>query len=116
MGNGATGNQGYNITGKECVIRLSAQAAVVNGTFYAVGTTAVDESQRSMYIFRLNTPESRTAQFCGDFYYMKIWEGDSLVRDFVPVVKNDGVIALLDRVSGTLYDNMKSGEGLTYTE
>lgn len=116
LGNGATENQSYNVTGKECVIRLSAQAAVVNGTSYAVGATTVDDSQRSMYIFRLNTPESRNNNFCGDFYYMKIWEGDSLVRDFVPVVKNDGAIALLDRVSGTLYENMKSGEGLTYTE
>lgn len=69
-----------------------------------------------MYIFRLNISESRNNHFCSDFYYMKIWEGEILVRDLVPVVKTEEVVALLDMVTGALYENLLKGEGIIYTE
>lgn len=37
------------------------------------------------------------------FYYCKIWDGDTLVRDFIPVVDNNGTICILDKVENKLY-------------
>lgn len=115
-GNSQTGNISFASGGMECVIVLNAEAFAINGTEYPVNASSVGDSDRTVHLFYLNTPESRGYVFKGDFYYCKVWEGDVLVRDFVPVVKKDGVIALLERVTNTLYENMLSGEGITYTE
>lgn len=45
----------------------------------------------------------------------KIWDGDALVRDFIPTTKND-VPCLLDRVNNTYYYNQGSGTDFTYGE
>ncbi len=115
-GNAQTGNTNYDGANKDCVIVMGAASLTLNGTEYPIGAASLGESARSIHLFYINTPESRNTVFKGDFYYMKIWEADVLVRDFVPVAKSDGNIALLDKVQGSLYENMMSGEGVTYTE
>lgn len=45
-------------------------------------------------------------------YYCKVWDGETLVRDFVPVLKRNKP-ALLDRVNNKLYFNAGSGEFTT---
>ena len=43
-------------------------------------------------------------------YYCKIWDGDTLVRDFIPVIDNSGRPAMYDQVSGQLFYNQGTGE------
>lgn len=43
-------------------------------------------------------------------YYCKIWQGDTLVRDFVPVLDTEGVACLYDNVSKEYFYNSGSGE------
>lgn len=116
VGNTQTGNTNCNTAGKDCVIVLDAASIAVNGIEYPLGADSLGESDRSMHLFYINTPENRNTVFKGDFYYMKIWENEVLIREFVPVIKTDGKVALLDKVSGSLFENMKNGEGITYTE
>ena len=42
-------------------------------------------------------------------YYCKVWDGDNLIRHFVPVLKGDKP-AMLDRVNNKLYFNEGSGK------
>ena len=43
-------------------------------------------------------------------YYCKIWDGDTLIRDFMPCYrKADGVIGMYDRVNNKFYKNAGSG-------
>jgi len=47
--------------------------------------------------------------FTGRFYKMRIWDGTTLVRDFVPCrIGTTGY--LYDRVSQTLFGNIGTGE------
>ena len=48
-------------------------------------------------------------------YWAKIWNGDTLVRDFVPVEK-DGVGYLYDTVTMSLFGNANTGYGTAGTE
>ena len=43
-------------------------------------------------------------------YASKIWQGDELVRDFVPVLAPDGEPAMFDKVSQKLFRNFGTGE------
>jgi hypothetical protein len=42
-------------------------------------------------------------------YYCKIWDGDTLIRDFQPVVNDDGEIGLYDVVNAQFYGNIGTG-------
>ena len=46
----------------------------------------------------------------GNLYYCKIWDNETLVRDFVPCYrKSDNAIGLYDRVEGIFYTNAGTG-------
>ena len=115
-GNSQTGNISFASGGMECVIVLNAEAFAINGTEYPVNASSVGDSDRTVHLFYLNTPESRGYVFKGDFYYCKVWEGDVLVRDFVPVVKKDVGDCTLGKGDeyGLFHENMLSDEGITY--
>lgn len=64
-----------------------------------------------MYIFSINkdtTASYKNAPLRLKFF--KIYEGESLVRDYVPVRKNDGVCCLFDNVYREYYYNEGTGE------
>lgn len=44
------------------------------------------------------------------FYYFRIYDGDTLVRDFVPAVDENGVICLYDNVTKAYFYNQGEGE------
>ena len=43
-------------------------------------------------------------------YYFQIYDNDVLVRDFIPVIDNDGVPCMYDKVEGKLYYNAGTGQ------
>ena len=87
----------------------------LNGkTTSGFGSTALSTSQWQMYIGSINTSGSADSgqgrHFIGDIYSFKIWEGNTLIRDFVPVVRSsDGVAGLWDKVESKFYKNVGSG-------
>ena len=87
----------------------------LNGkTTSGFGSTALSTSQWQMYIGSINTSGSADSgqgrHFIGDIYSFKIWEGNTLIRDFVPVVRSsDGVAGLWDKVESKFYKNSGSG-------
>lgn len=47
-------------------------------------------------------------QYC-KLYYLKLWDGDTLVRDFVPCTNPQGIAGLYDKVSQTFYGPANGG-------
>ena len=69
----------------------------------------------SSYIFARHRGDSNSAdQKCtARLYSIKVTNGDSLVREFVPVVKN-GVAGLYERVNGTCHWNISGAGAFLY--
>ena len=88
---------------------------ILNGkTTSGFGTDALGSSTWPMYIGSVNTAGKADGtsgrHFVGELYSFKIWDGTTLVRDFVPVVRSrDGVAGLYDMVGHKFYANAGSG-------
>ena len=63
-----------------------------------------------IYIFK-NSPKDTIASLY-KLYYLKIYEGNELVRDFIPVLDNKKVVCLYDKVENRFYYNQGTGEFL----
>lgn len=60
---------------------------------------------------------SNTYQFNGKIYYCKIWDNDTLVRDFLPTISTEeghiGEACLFDTVTNTYFYNQGTGKFIT---
>lgn len=82
-------------------ISLSSQETFTYGTFTCPGNA---------YIFAVNINGNVSdSKVCGKLYYMRIYDDGKLVRDFVPVVNNQGTRGLYDFVTKTFFTNKGSG-------
>lgn len=78
---------------------------VIRNTFAA--DTFTSSETIPMFAARLSTGiDSR--MFNGRIYWCKVWDGDTLVRDFIPV-RVGQVGYMYDRVAGQLYGNQGTG-------
>ena len=90
-------------------VYLAFNTLRVNGQSYSPSQNNTWTSLSSnMYIFSGSVAYESRRRIPGRFYYFKIWQGDVLVRDYIPVRK-DGVGYLYDRVSGQLFGNAGTG-------
>lgn len=100
----------YNKIGEEYILSNSQSGAYINGNLIKSYNTATFSSKHSMFLFGLNqngTVEYR--KFIGRLYYCKIYDGDTLVRDFVPVIDGSNIACLYDRVEKKCYYNAGTG-------
>lgn len=66
-------------------------------------------SPATLAIFALNN-NGTVISFTGyKLQYYKIWDNNTLLRDFIPAIDENGVGYMLDRVSHTIYDNAGTG-------
>lgn len=100
----------YNKIGEEYILSNSQSGAYINGNLIKSYNTATFSSKHSMFLFGLNqngTVEYR--KFIGRLYYCKIYDGDTLVKDFVPVIDGSNIACLYDRVEKKCYYNAGTG-------
>lgn len=100
----------YNKIGEEYILSNSQSGAYINGNLIKSYNTATFSSKHSMFLFGLNqngTVEYR--KFIGRLYYCKIYDGDTLVRDFVPVIDGSNIACLYDKVEKKCYYNVGTG-------
>lgn len=100
----------YNKIGEEYILSNSQSGAYINGNLIKSYNTATFSSKHSMFLFGLNqngTVEYR--KFIGRLYYCKIYNGDTLVRDFVPVIDGSNIACLYDKVEKKCYYNAGTG-------
>ena len=75
-----------------------------NGTFS--GT-----SDYSLYIFNGNGAGNLQTAFIGRIYSYKIFDGNTLVRNYIPCLRNiDNTIGLYDEANDVFYTNAGTGE------
>ena len=73
----------------------------------SVSTSAFTRSN-NLHLFRSNTSDTDGAYV----YYLKVYDGDTLVRDFVPALNSDNKAGLYDKVTKEFY--LPSGTGTLY--
>ena len=84
-----------------------------NGSVLKNGTSSINISftsapTKSIYLFANNDINGYTwnENWCAKLYYMKFYNSDTLVRDFVPCYrKSDSAIGLYDLVNNKFYAN-----------
>jgi len=84
----------------------------VNNNRVSSGNLTVNNTN-NMWMFGTNNNDSSTLQypFKGKAYYAKIWNGDELVRYFIPCYrKSDNKPGLYDLVNNVFYTNNGTGE------
>ena len=82
---------------------------IVNNT----NTTAFT-SPATLAIFGLNNNGTMISPTSMKIQYYKIWDNDVLTRDYIPMVDENGVGALFDKVTHTIYDAVGTGTGFKY--
>ena len=69
-------------------------------------------SQNSLYIFSVNNNGVAKLYSKMKLYWFKVYDSDTLVRDFVPVIDSSNRPCLFDKVSKECYYNQGTGEFL----
>ena len=81
----------------------------VDGNVLNTISVASFELPVSMYLFTVNDNENPGVLRPMLIKYAKIWNNNTLVRDFVPAKNSSGVIGMYDTVSGNFFTNAGSG-------
>ena len=68
----------------------------------SLSLSATVNTSRSLYVFARNNNGTPDAYSASRLYFLKIWQGGALVRDFRPCLKN-GVAGLYDDVSKRIF-------------
>lgn len=103
-----------NYTGyaNQTTYELSKNGFYINGTFeWKPKATLNNSTNVSIYIFNTHA-ESEYGGALLKVYSFKLWNGDTLVRDVIPVLDWNDVPCLYDKVSGELFYNQGTGEFL----
>lgn len=96
--------------GQVTLTNVTTSEVVKQGTF----TAGTINTALTMFLFKDNNLPN-TANGAFKMYSFKIYENDTLVKDFVPVATADNVGAMVDTISGTLFLNDGVGD-FTYGE
>lgn len=110
----STPQQSYNYSGNKVTVKVDKNYMWVNGTQLnstAFSSSGFTTSSWPLYFGGINENGSGTDRpFTGQIYDIKIWQGSTLVRDYVPCVRNsDGVAGLYDKVENKFYTNSGTG-------
>lgn len=110
----STPQQSYNYSGNKVTVKVDKNYMWVNGTRLnstAFSSSGFTTSSWPLYFGGINENGSGTDRpFTGQIYDIKIWQGSTLVRDYVPCVRNsDGVAGLYDKVENKFYTNSGTG-------
>lgn len=96
-----------DIVGKPFIVKFGNGKLEINNNQIATFTTPDFSIAQPISIF-IRT--GGIAYISGRVYYFKIYDGDTLVRDFIPCYrKSDNVIGLYDKVEDKFYTNAGTG-------
>lgn len=109
----------YTIQNKQLTLPVDSDNVFEAGTFYlkclSNGATVSGEITEDDLKYSINLPlyifSPLPSKFKVSFYFLKIYEDNTLLYDLVPVQrKNDKVIGLLNRCDGKFYASAKKSE------
>ena len=88
---------------------LSQQGLYVNGALTWTPATSTFTVKQNMVLMALNRNGNISEYLTGKLYYVKLYSGTTLVRDFIPCEDSTGVVGLWDNVTSTFYQNAGTG-------
>jgi len=92
------------------IISYDKDYLVVNGASQSSGWYANYVGNRNVFLFATNRGDNTWTGGDTKIHYFKMYDGNSLVRDFIPVRRNsDGVLGMYDTVANTLFTNVGTG-------
>ncbi len=99
-----------SIYGRHKVKRQKNQISVDDGTAL-VQSTGTFQVSRNLTIFCLRSSTATAENFTTmKLYSFKLWDGDDLIRDMIPVKRNyDGAIGMYDNINKKFYANAGTG-------
>lgn len=96
-----------------CKIKNGKDGFYINGDLVRdYGNITFSASSLNLYLFALNSPAEAPSNrgFVGNIYSCKIYDGNTLIRDYIPCYRNiDNAIGLYDLVNGVFYTNQGTG-------
>lgn len=95
--------------GNYYVKNLATGATIVSGS-----PVSFSEQSNTMKVWLYEGSDRQYGR--GKLYYLKIYEGETLVRDFVPCKSASGEVGLYDKVSAQFYGNAGTGEFIAGAE
>lgn len=105
-------NGAYIETDKYYDVETSFQELKVNGTTYT-GTSTWTNVTGPMYIFGRRSNQSTgivtSTYTAAKLYYFQVYENDELVLDLIPILNENNVPCLYDRISGNTKVNQGAG-------
>lgn len=88
---------------------ISKDELKIGDTVKAVQNYSSFETPQTAYIFDISGNPWLKTKAKGRLYYCKIYDGNTLVRDFVPVIDGSNIACLYDRVEKKCYYNAGTG-------
>ena len=86
-----------------CTITIGGQSETVTNTVSTFTTT------NTLPLFAQNSAGTvSSGKYI--FYSFKMWDNNTLVRDFVPAKNSSGVVGMYDKVSGEFFENKGTGD------
>ena len=97
----------YDISKK--IYGISNESLRAGDTSQSVTSYSDFTTPENAYIFSMsgNAPACENAKM--KLYYCKIWNGETLKRDYIPVLDKEGIACLYDKVDGKYYYNQGTG-------
>lgn len=89
---------------------LSKDGMVIDDTKGEIKTYSSFETPENAYIFDVSGNSWIKTKAKARLYYCKIYDGDTLIRDFIPILDKDNIACLYDNVEGLYYYNQGEGE------
>lgn len=99
---------GVNFAGR-FIIDKNKATTTLDWTASASNTSGTFSCPYPLFLFAYDTAGTASSFSSAAIYYFQIYESGSLVCDFVPVVRSDGTMGLLDQISGFFYANSGTG-------
>lgn len=84
------------------------QSLFINGVEYVLSPTSTN-SVDNILLFSANSSYADSRRGRGKIKYCKIWLGEELVRDFIPVLDDNNIACLYDNISATYFYNKGTG-------
>ena len=82
------------------------QLDIDGGKYFSGGTSSLGTTNKTIRLFKIGS----VAPFIGRVYYIRIYDNDEVVRNFLPCYRrSDGVVGMYDTVGGVFYTNSGTG-------
>lgn len=98
----------------EHIIKIKDKNIYVDGTLCGISSGYINGTANTpLYLF---ANRDSSVKYSFKMYYFKNYDGDTLIRDLIPVIDNNGVACMYDKVSGEFFYNKGTGEFITGEE